>query len=340
MKKLVLILAVLLLPLSSWGWGREGHQIIAAVAEDHLDETTKVMIQSLIGNNHLYSVASWADDVRRQRPETAPWHYVDIPLGSVYDGSRDCAPPHSCVVVKIGDFVKVLTDKQASREDRAEALKFVVHFVGDIHQPLHAVGEARGGNSIPVLFLGSDQCGRYGCNLHGVWDSSMIEHAGMSRDEYVQHEEELIKSEKLDTLSERTVEQWANESTKLAQAAWVTEGTKLDERYYETEIKVADKQMALAGLRLAQLLNDTIGKLTPRDFASVPSSQIGAAPAPSSIGKTGSDVRVWVNTKSGVYHCPDTPYYGTTKQGIYMTESEALKKRYHGVGGRACSSPQ
>ena len=68
--------------------GREGHQIAAAVAEDHLDETTKVMIQSLIGNNHLYSIATWADDIRKERRDTAPWHYVDIPLGSTYDVNR------------------------------------------------------------------------------------------------------------------------------------------------------------------------------------------------------------------------------------------------------------
>jgi hypothetical protein len=69
---------------ASFGWGHEGHQIIATVAEDHFDETTKVMVQSLLGNNHLYSIASWADDVRRERSDTRGWHYVDIPLGGKY----------------------------------------------------------------------------------------------------------------------------------------------------------------------------------------------------------------------------------------------------------------
>lgn len=146
----------------------KANQIIATVAEDHLDETTKVMIQSLLGNNHLYSIASWADDIRRERRDTAPWHYVDIPLGGKYDARRDCALPDSCVVLKINDFLKVLTDKNATRDQRAEALKFIVHFVGDIHQPLDAVKEAKGGNGIRVRFLGDDRCGRYECNLHGV----------------------------------------------------------------------------------------------------------------------------------------------------------------------------
>jgi len=268
---LLVILGVALVPPSAWGWGREGHQIVAAVAEDHLDETTKVMIQSRIGNNHLYSIATWADDIRKERHDTAPWHYVDIPLGGRYDANRDCPPPNSCVVIKIADFVKILTDKQASRDERAEALKFVVHFVGDIRQPMHAVGEAKGGNGVHVTFLESSSCGHYNCNLHGVWDSDLIEHTGLTREEYARHEEELIGMDKLEALAGGTPEQWANDSLTLAQAAWVTDGTDLNEGYYDKQIKVVERQLALAGLRLAKLLNDSIGKMTPKDFAaSVP----------------------------------------------------------------------
>jgi S1/P1 Nuclease len=107
------------------------------------------------------------------------------------------AQPGSCVVAKINEFSKVLTDKSATRDQRADALKFIVHFVGDIHQPIHAVREARGGNGIHVRFLGDDRCGRYDCNLHGVWDTDMILHNGLGRQEYSQHLEYLIKSERL-----------------------------------------------------------------------------------------------------------------------------------------------
>jgi hypothetical protein len=261
----LLVIAVLLSNLA-WGWGREGHRIIATVAEDHLNETTNVMIQSLIGNNHLYSIASWADDIRRERRDTAPWHYVNIPFGNRYNASRDCPSPRSCVVEKIADFMKILTDKKAPREQRAEALKWVVHFVGDIHQPLHAAKEAEGGNGIHVRFLNSDHCGPYDCNLHGVWDTSMILHTGLKPDDYAERLEQLIKSERLAGQDGGTAEQWANESVRLAQAGWVRDGANLDEGYYQQEIKVVDRQIALAGLRLAKLLNDTIGKMTPRDF--------------------------------------------------------------------------
>lgn len=265
-KTAAVFLVLLAVCPASWGWGHEGHQIIAIVAEDHLDETTKVMIQSLLGNNHLYSIASWADDIRKERRETAPWHYVDIPLGGSYISGRDCAPHRSCVVEKISEYLAVLTDKQATRERRAEALKFVVHFVGDIHQPLHAVGEARGGNDVHVRFLGSGECGQYECNLHGVWDTSMILRTELDRVAYSSHLEKLIKREDLTRTADGTPQQWANESAKLAQAAWVQDGANLDQQYYEQEIKVVDEQMALAGLRLARLLNETLGKVTPRDF--------------------------------------------------------------------------
>jgi hypothetical protein len=85
------------------------------------------------------------------------------------DARLDCALPDSCLVLKINDFVKVLTDKNAPRDQHAEALKFLVHFVGDIHQPMHAVKEAKCGNGVRVRFLGDDRCGRYECNLHGVY---------------------------------------------------------------------------------------------------------------------------------------------------------------------------
>ena len=262
----ITLMMVVLLPNLSWAWGREGHQIIATVAEDHLDETTKVMIQSLLGNNHLYSIATWADDIRRERPETRAWHYVNIPSGRTYEANRDCALPESCVVAKIHEFTNVLTDKTASREQRAEALRFLVHFVGDVHQPFHAVKEAAGGNDITVRYLGSCQCGRHECNLHGVWDTSMILETGLSRPEYSQQLEELIRATKLDAQATGSAEQWANESRQLATAAWVQDGANLDEQYDRAQIKVVDRQMALAGLRLAKLLNQTIGRMTPRDF--------------------------------------------------------------------------
>src|SRR5437016_829671 len=96
-------------------------------------------------------------------------------------------------------FREILADQNASVPDRVEALKFLVHFVADVHQPLHAVGEARGGNDIHVVEFGSDQCGSRPCNLHALWDEDLIEHAHRSQSGYILHLENLITRRGLET---------------------------------------------------------------------------------------------------------------------------------------------
>ena len=264
-----LCLTLVLAPIhNASAWGQKGHRIVGAIAANHLNETTKRAIQQLLQNKSLASIAVWADTIKKDRPETKPWHYVDIPNSDdSYSEGRDCLEEHQeldCVVAKIDEFSSVLTDRNATLADRQEALKFLVHLVGDINQPLHAAKDARGGNGIDVTFFGESRCGRFDCNLHGVWDDSMIEHTGMTQAEYVQHLEKLIKEDGL-TADGKTVD-WANESHKLAQAAWVTSGTDITQEYYDTQIKVVDHQLAIAGLRLAKLLNDTLGTTSPGSF--------------------------------------------------------------------------
>lgn len=263
-------LLLIALPLQqSAGWGQKGHRIVGAVAWNHLNETTKRSIQQLIQNKRLSAVANWADSIKTHRPETRPWHYVDIPLGATgYDASRDCMGEHQefdCVVAKIEEFAQVLGDRTADPEERKEALMFVVHFVGDIHQPFHAVGDARGGNEISVTLFGQERCTRSGCNLHAVWDDGLIQHAGLAQAAYVNHLEQLICDEGLSASG--SAEDWANESHDLGKApAWVADGTNINQAYYDAQIKVVDRRLALGGLRLAALLNQTLGQTAPVHF--------------------------------------------------------------------------
>jgi hypothetical protein len=260
------IVLSLLTPSTVVGWGHEGHEIVASLAQTRLTENTRNGIRSLIGDASLASIASWADEVRPERDETYNWHFVDIPKNaSGFSDERDCFLPnsrhkgaatdhHNCVVDRIDIFKKVLSDSKAPPDDRIEALKFLVHFVGDVHQPFHAIGEAAGGNGIAVSEFGSTECGRHSCNLHGAWDSGLIQHTGMGRDEYVAHLEKLISDEHL--TASGSPEDWANESHGYAQSAWLAYGAQIDEVYYQKEIKVADRRLALAGLRLAAILNE------------------------------------------------------------------------------------
>jgi S1/P1 Nuclease len=275
MKRVMVIVAAivltLLIPSTLLGWGPEGHEIVASLAQARLTENTKKGIRSLNGDASLASVANWADEVRPERDETYNWHFVDIPANaSGFSDERDCFLPnsrhkgsttdhHNSVVDRIEIFEQVLSDSNASRDDRIEALKFLVHFVGDVHQPFHAIGEAAGGNGIAVTEFGSIQCGRHPCNLHGAWGSGLIQHTGMGRNEYVAHLERLISDEDL-TASGNPAD-WANESHGYAQSAWLADGAQIDENYYRKEIKVVDQRLALAGLRLAAVLNEAFAQV-------------------------------------------------------------------------------
>jgi hypothetical protein len=252
--------AVLLLFLAqpgAWAWGNEGHRIIADIAWDHLSNATLERLRPFLGDNDLASLSTWADDIRSQRSATGPWHYVDIPHdASVYD-AKDC-PDDNCVVEQIKKFARILGDPQQPFAARSEALKFLVHFVGDLSQPFHAMGDARGGNDIPVTFFGSAQCGDYACNLHGVWDTQLIDHTGLREHLYAHQLEALIASDHLKAESDDPAE-WAHDSLQLARQAWLKPQANIDETYYLHERPVVDRQLALAGLRLARLLNQELG---------------------------------------------------------------------------------
>jgi hypothetical protein len=251
-------LALFLHPLPASGWGYQGHRMIADIAMDHLTPEARQNLRELLGDNGLASISTWADDIKNGRPETKPWHYVDIPsTADGYLAARDC-PVGDCVVAKINLFAAVLADPHQPLADRKEALKFLVHFVGDIHQPFHALTDGRGGNDVPVSEFGLQTCGNYSCELHGAWDTDLIRHADLREHEYAGLLESMIASEHIEPGAD-TPEQWANESFQLAKAAWVKPGADLGQAYYDRERPVMDRQLALAGLRLARVLNEELG---------------------------------------------------------------------------------
>ena len=256
MKRLTATLALLAFTSAQlWAWGPKGHAIVADIAASHLSPAARKNIQLLIGNDSLASISTWADEVRRDRDESYNWHFV-----SPQDRHKNALTDHhNCVVDRIEMFQKVLSDETAPRAERVEALKWIVHFVADVHQPLHAIAEARGGNDIKVVAFGSEQCGNYACNLHWTWDEVLLQHAGYSEEDYVRHLEKLIAEKNLTAQAGGTPEQWANESHREAQQIVQQKAASIDEQYYQTNIALVDERLALAGLRLAALLNDALG---------------------------------------------------------------------------------
>jgi hypothetical protein len=139
-------------------------------------------------------------------------------------------------------------------------LKFLVHFVGDLHQPFHALGVERGGNGIFVRVFGTSNCGNdpakpTPCNLHSVWDSRLIAHRGLSDSQYLAALVKNITDRNLQRRPTGTAADWANESFKLARPALLPQNGDVDEEYYQMHIPVIDERLALGGIRLAALLN-------------------------------------------------------------------------------------
>jgi hypothetical protein len=164
MKGISTVLRVLLaLTGPALAWGSEGHRVVAEIAEQYLEPATARQVRGLLAIENattLAQVATWADDIRAQRRETARWHFVDIPIHppagtpAAYDAARDC-PRSDCIVAAIERFEGVLRDRSAPPRERLKALKFIVHFVADIDQPLHCADDGdRGGNDIRLIFRG------------------------------------------------------------------------------------------------------------------------------------------------------------------------------------------
>jgi hypothetical protein len=248
----------------SWAWGREGHRLTTLVAEAYLTPEAKSQIKELLGSESLADVAPWADSYRSDHPETGAWHYVDIPKSAAtFDRDRDCplsstdpkSPWRDCVTDRILYFEGRLGDTSLPPADRAIALKFLVHLIGDIHQPFHAMGDDRGGNNIHVNFLGSTQCDSYSCNLHGIWDDSMIEQRGLNEPKYTALLLQEIKQNGWEKMSGGAPSTWANISHHYAVEAYAPNGALITHEYFNEEIKVVDAELALGGLRLARVLN-------------------------------------------------------------------------------------
>ncbi|SEG72989.1 S1/P1 Nuclease [Bryocella elongata] len=274
MKKAVrgVVAATILMTVSlpqAWAWGRAGHRLTALVAENYLTSETKLQIAELLsadskGRETLADIAAWADSYRQEHPKTAGWHFVDISAGQAkFDRQRDCpasstdtkSPWRDCVTDRILYFEGRLGDTSLPPRERALALKFLVHLIGDVHQPFHALGDARGGNDISVSFLGSSVCDTNRCNLHGVWDDAMIQERNLSEPKYLARLEQEIAENHWDRLAGGEPTTWANISHKYAVDAMVPTGAVIGRDYYEEEGKIMDAQLALGGLRLAHVLN-------------------------------------------------------------------------------------
>jgi hypothetical protein len=255
----------------AFAWGPDGHSVVAEIAQRRLSPGAAEMVATLLGRGHsLASIASWPDDIRDERPETSNWHFVDIPIAiATYSKERDCKPNPAkgdCIVLELDRLKDELGC--GTGEKKVEALKFAVHFLGDIHQPLHTVDEATGGNDIKVeLFMRGETCTgkcepkRVASNFHSAWDEGLIKAMVWDWGRYVDRLENgwLKGAEAYNPgIDGGTPERWANETHGYAPTVWNLRpaDNTLDDRYLRDVLPILDRQLGVAGLRLAKFLND------------------------------------------------------------------------------------
>ncbi len=263
-------------------WGPEGHAIVADIAQQHLTPAASAEVISLLKQedlSRLDEISSWSDANRKEFPHTGSWHYVDIPLQAEdYVAARDCHQGN-CVVSRLDHYANVLADKSAAPQARLEALKWVVHLVGDIHQPLHAEdNDDKGGNTVQVQFFGR------GTNLHSLWDGRIIrkvldlqpgpnytfDHAIVQADAMMLDRDitdfqrkAWAPSTSLSSLGDDAIV-WANESHLLAQKVAYTDlakpsGEAWSQRYQAKAWPVVKTRLEQAGVRLAAVVNEALG---------------------------------------------------------------------------------
>jgi hypothetical protein len=245
--------------------------------------------------DEMADASTWADDIRALRPETAPWHYIDIPLGTSHkEIAKFCALPENCVTQAITDQVAILRSPGVDPQKKAEALRFLIHFVGDMHQPLHATtNNDQGGNCVPVTYfdaipeLKNPQTESYAPNLHGVWDTNILATMTMGKtSEQIASELDQLFQSKIIRWKKTSadVNEWAWESYQLAQkkvygklpvrvpvespqpitscadnnhisARMLKLNERLEQPYQDVATPLVQQQIAKAGARLALLLN-------------------------------------------------------------------------------------
>jgi hypothetical protein len=281
----LLIAALLCLGIATtaYAWSRLGHGLVGELAERHLDPKAKAEVARLLAGEPdptLGGIASWADDLRNTDPErfkqTSRWHYINAKGGGCdFDMARDC-PDGNCVVGAIEKQRAILADRSQPLDARRDALKFVVHLVGDAHQPMHAGNRTdSGGNGYQISLRTPIEPEAYakknyvdgvmGTNLHSIWDYYILADKGLSLKDYADRLDKLPWPPYAAPAPQDLMPMpWARESCRLIDARGIYPPTHtLDSAYLDAMRPLAEQRVRQAAWRLARLLNETIGEQAP-----------------------------------------------------------------------------
>ena len=249
MKKLLIIL---LLPLAVYAdWGKTGHRVVGQIAQDNLTPEALAAVTELLDGETLATVSTWADEMR-SNPDFRPydiWHYVNLPEDKKYHEVEHTQ--ENAVIIIQRSIEKLQSD--ISKEEKAFYLKYLIHLVGDIHQPLHTGRAEDYGGSKITLYFGGRKSNESKTNLHRLWDTNMIDDFKMSYTELAKH---LQDYKEVDFVQGNAV-CWANESHEIVNKIYseVQVGDQLSYPYLYNNFHIVKQRLFQAGIRLANILN-------------------------------------------------------------------------------------
>lgn len=232
-------------------WSKTGHRVVGDVAQEHLSRKAKKAIKHLLSGQTLAEVSTFGDEIKADRSfrEFSALHYVNFPADKNY--GDETPSEYGDLITGINKCITVVKDAESSRADKVFYLKFLVHLIGDLHQPMH-VGrlEDKGGNDIQLQWFGK------GSNLHRVWDSNMIDDYGMSFTELSNTLPQLTKQE-VSAMQKGSVLDWVEESQGIANQVYesVEVGEKIGYQYSYKWWSTVEVQLQKGGIRLAAVLN-------------------------------------------------------------------------------------
>jgi len=248
------------LSLGLISWGVTGHRTVGEIAERHLSPQAKAAVKAILGHESMAEVSTWADEIRKDNPETFNWHFINVPLGLSFDDFKsqvENAAGTNVYKATLSAEATLKNNKSTERE-KVEALKFIIHFVGDMHQPMHVSrAEDKGGNSIMLSFNNNDT------NLHALWDSGLLEYTSLSYDKLADKYDHATPQQIAKWQSDPIII-WAWESYQVSSILYTevnSDGSsKLGKEYYDAHIAVVESRLEKAGIRLAGLLNSVFDK--------------------------------------------------------------------------------
>jgi hypothetical protein len=250
--KLLVLSLVLIYSTSVFSWGKNGHRIVGEIAQRNLDAKTLKKIRELAGDDDLSKLSTWADEVRSDPKMgfATLWHYASIPTGKTYfDQKRN---KDGDVIEALYRFEDIISDPKETKEHKLDALRFLIHMTGDLHQPLHVgLAEDRGGNSIRVKWFKTES------NLHSIWDEELIDFEKLSFSEYANYLNHFTSDERKN-YEQGTFIDWARESQDLRPKVYdFGSGAEMASLSYEYSYRVkpiVELRLKQAGLRLAYAL--------------------------------------------------------------------------------------